>query len=257
MQKLLFILTMILSFLFFPYPKEIGKNIYLPKTSIENSANLKKGLEFSISIANAQSSKDFVDSIKRDVAKENLLDYLNNLSNLKDKLPQPIYAIVQMYQFDNKLHSTKPLENWVKLNELPGYTTDIILNSTDKSFLLRDTGLNVFDFIYLIIKSMDNSNNNAKNFTLEEALANNALKKDSSSKDAKIMRLMLATYIKSHYSKNEIVEMFINTSRYGDKSIGIKKAAKEFYNKLPKDLSVEQSASLAALLYDSNIQAYL
>lgn len=257
MRNLLFVITMIASFLFFPYPKEIGQNIYLPKTSIENRANLDTGLKLSLSIANAQSSKNFTAIDEKETPKKYLLDYLKSLSSIKEKLPQPIYAIYQMYQFDSNVHSKETPDNWVRLNEIHGYTTDIILNSTDKSFLLRDNGLNFFDFAYLIIKSMDDSNNNEKNFTLEEALANNTLKESTSPKDSKMMRLMLATYIKSRYTKNEILEMYINTSRYGDKSIGIKAAAKDFYNKAPNKLTVEQSAALAALLYDSNIQAYL
>lgn len=257
MRNLLFIITMIVSFLFFPYPKEIGQNIYLPETSIENKANLNTGLKLSISIANAQSSKDSTTIDAKETPKKHLLDYLNSLSNIKEKLPEPIYAIYQMYQFDNNVHSKKAPNNWIKLTELPGYTADMILNSTDKSFMLRDNGLNFFDFAYLIIKSMDDSKNNKRNFTLEEALANNTLKESSSPKDSKMMRLMMATYIKSRYTKNEILEMYINTSRYGDKSIGIKAAAKDFYTVTPNRLTVEQSAALAALLYDSNIQTYL
>ena len=257
MRNLLFIITMILSFLFFPYPKEIGKNVYLPKTSIENKANLDTGLELSISIANAQSSKPSTSLEENDLPKKYLLDYLNSLSSIKEKLPQPIYAIFQMYEFDRSVHAKETQSDWIKLDELPGFTTDMILNSTDKSFLLRDNGLNFFDFIYLVIKSMDDSNDIKSNFSLEEALANNTLKEDTLPKNSKFMRLILATYIKSHYTKNEILEMYINTSRYGDKSIGIKAAAKDFYNESPSKLTVEQSAALAALLYDSNIQSYL
>jgi len=50
------------------------------------------------------------------------------------------------------------------------------------------------------------------------------------------------------YSKDEILEMYVNTVYFGNHSYGIKAAAKSYFNQTPEKLTYEQSATLVGIL---------
>ncbi len=57
-----------------------------------------------------------------------------------------------------------------------------------------------------------------------------------------------AVKIEIFYSKDEILTMYLNTVDFGSNAYGIKTAAKTYFNTLPKDLTIEESATLVGLL---------
>jgi penicillin-binding protein 1A len=59
---------------------------------------------------------------------------------------------------------------------------------------------------------------------------------------------IVATKLESAYTKDEILTMYLNTSDFGSNSFGIKTAAKTFFNKEPRDLNIQESATLVGLL---------
>mgnify|MGYP003859684299 CR=1 FL=1 len=58
---------------------------------------------------------------------------------------------------------------------------------------------------------------------------------------------IVATQLEKAYTKDEILTMYLNTSEFGSNAYGIKTAAKTFFNKSPKDLTVQESAVLVGL----------
>ncbi len=58
---------------------------------------------------------------------------------------------------------------------------------------------------------------------------------------------IVATQLEKAYTKNEILTLYLNTSEFGSNAYGIKTAAGTFFNKLPSELSVQESAVLVGL----------
>lgn len=58
---------------------------------------------------------------------------------------------------------------------------------------------------------------------------------------------IVATQLERAYTKNEILTLYLNTSEFGSNAFGIKTASKTFFNKDPKDLSIQESAVLVGL----------
>lgn len=63
----------------------------------------------------------------------------------------------------------------------------------------------------------------------------------------KIQELALAIEIERRFSKDQILEMYLNQVCYGDRTYGIRAAAERFYHKDLKDLDLHEVALLAAL----------
>jgi len=59
---------------------------------------------------------------------------------------------------------------------------------------------------------------------------------------------IMAVKLERNYTKREIMTMYLNTVDFGSNAFGIKVAAKTFFNKLPQDLKLEESAVLVGLL---------
>ncbi|MDR3706107.1 MAG: transglycosylase domain-containing protein [Paludibacteraceae bacterium] len=57
-----------------------------------------------------------------------------------------------------------------------------------------------------------------------------------------------AVKIEMFYSKKEILTMYFNTVDFGNNAYGIKTAAKTYFNTTPKDLTIEQDATLVGML---------
>lgn len=64
----------------------------------------------------------------------------------------------------------------------------------------------------------------------------------------KLREMIIAKRIEKIYSKNEILELYLNTVSFGEDTFGIETAAFRFFNKAPSDLTLSESATLAGLL---------
>ncbi|MEX1995706.1 MAG: transglycosylase domain-containing protein [Candidatus Saccharimonadales bacterium] len=63
----------------------------------------------------------------------------------------------------------------------------------------------------------------------------------------KMKELILAVELERTYTKDEILTGYLNAAPYGDVDYGIKAAAADYFHVLPKDLTLAQSAMLAAI----------
>lgn len=58
---------------------------------------------------------------------------------------------------------------------------------------------------------------------------------------------IVATKLERAYTKEELLTMYLNTSDFGSNAFGIKTAASTFFNKEPRNLSIQESATLVGL----------
>lgn len=63
----------------------------------------------------------------------------------------------------------------------------------------------------------------------------------------KIKEVILSLQLEARYSKDEILQMYLNESPYGGMNYGVYSAAKAYFNKEPKDLTIAESAYIAGL----------
>lgn len=63
----------------------------------------------------------------------------------------------------------------------------------------------------------------------------------------KVSELILSLELEQHYTKDQILEMYLNKIFYGYQSYGIEAAARTYFNKTAKQLTIAESATLAAI----------
>lgn len=84
--------------------------------------------------------------------------------------------------------------------------------------------------------------------TLTQQLVKNLFLTPERALTRKIAEALLAMRVERRYDKNKILEMYLNQVYWGNQSYGIEKAARRYYKKSARDLTIGESALLAGLL---------
>lgn len=84
--------------------------------------------------------------------------------------------------------------------------------------------------------------------TLTQQLVKNNLLSSDKNYLRKYQEVSMAVAVERHYSKQEILEMYLNSVYFGEGAFGIADAAKVYFGKAPADLTVAESALLVGLL---------
>lgn len=83
--------------------------------------------------------------------------------------------------------------------------------------------------------------------TITQQLVKNVLLTNEQSLPRKIKELILAIQVDQRYTKDEILEMYLNNIPYGGTAVGVEAAAEQYFGKKAKDLNLAESAFLAGL----------
>lgn len=84
--------------------------------------------------------------------------------------------------------------------------------------------------------------------TLTQQLAKNMFLTPERSLRRKVQELVLAFWLEAKYSKNDILEMYLNRVYFGAGAYGVEAAAKRYFNKTVEEISIPEAAMLAGLL---------
>ncbi|MFE3846972.1 penicillin-binding protein 1A [Flavobacterium sp. LB3P45] len=69
----------------------------------------------------------------------------------------------------------------------------------------------------------------------------------------KVKEWIIAIRLERQYTKNEIIAMYCNVYDFGNNSVGVSSAAKTYFSKEPKDLSIDESAILVGMFKNSGL----
>jgi len=83
--------------------------------------------------------------------------------------------------------------------------------------------------------------------TITQQLIKNALLTPEKSYRRKLQEILLAVEVDRRYSKDEILEMYLNSIYFGSGAYGIEEASQTYFDKEPSELTIPESAILASL----------
>lgn len=83
--------------------------------------------------------------------------------------------------------------------------------------------------------------------TITQQLVKNRLLNSERTFSRKIKELLLSIMVEIHYTKDEILEMYLNQVAYGGNAYGIEEASQKFFGKSARELTLAESALLAGL----------
>lgn len=134
----------------------------------------------------------------------------------------------------------------IQLTDLPPYVTQAAIALEDKNFY-NHSGFSLLGILRSFIVDVLHGNLGQGGSTLTQQFVKNALLTREKRISRKIKELILSYRIEQKYSKQEILQMYFNEIPYGSIIYGVQAAAQTYFNKDAKNLTLAESAALAAL----------
>ena len=160
---------------------------------------------------------------------------------------------VEYYDKDGKLFgvSSKGVEI-VKTEDVNPYTLNAFVAIEDKRFYEHD-GVDVRAFFRAFFNNLKSFSFKEGGSTISQQLIKNTHLTNEKTLKRKMLEIKLAKELEKKYSKDEILEKYINTIYFGNGCYGISDACEFYFDKSPKDLSVNESAILAAIVRSPSV----
>jgi len=133
----------------------------------------------------------------------------------------------------------------IKVADLPDHVKQAAIAIEDKNFYSH-FGFDIMGIIRASIATLTGKRIEGGS-TITQQLVKNALLTREKSLTRKAKEAVLAVMTEVLYTKAEILEMYLNYISYGGTSVGIESAAKKYFGKSAKDLTIAEAALLAGL----------
>ena len=134
----------------------------------------------------------------------------------------------------------------VKIDQIPDYVKWATISAEDKNFYLHH-GFNLLAMFKGAIIDPLLGRGMRGGSTLTQQFVKNAILTNERKISRKIKEFILSYKIEKAFSKDEILQMYLNEIPYGSVSYGVQSASQTFFNKDVKDLTLGEAAILAAL----------
>jgi len=137
--------------------------------------------------------------------------------------------------------------DYTPLNQVPEDFTRAVIAVEDHKFY-KHHGFDVVGIARAYLTNLKDGTITQGGSTITQQLAKNLFLSSDRTYTRKIKELFLAMKLEKLYTKDEILEMYINVVFYGSDAYGIQAASHTYYNKKASELSREECAMLAGLL---------
>ena len=135
-------------------------------------------------------------------------------------------------------------EAMVKVTDLPAYVPNAFIAIEDRRFR-EHIGLDPIGMIRASLENMMAGHVVQGGSTLTQQLAKNLYLDPSRTFDRKMQEALLALYLESHYSKDQILTLYLNRVYFGAGTYGIEAASEKFFGKHANEMSLTEAAMLA------------
>jgi penicillin-binding protein 1A len=134
----------------------------------------------------------------------------------------------------------------VSLDEVPRHLANAFIAIEDRKFY-RHWGLNVFAIARAVFEDVMARSIVRGASTITQQLARNLFLTQEQTLTRKVKEAILAIRIERHYTKDEILAMYLNQIYFGDGAYGVGSAATKYFGKEVSGLSLAESAMLAGI----------
>src|SRR3990167_7555772 len=135
----------------------------------------------------------------------------------------------------------------IKLTDLPPYVKNATIVTEDRGFY-KHPGFDVKGIIRALLKNVLKGDITGEGgSTITQQFIKNAVLTSEKHFDRKIKEVVLAYELERKFSKDEILEMYLNEIPYGSTAYGIESASQFYFAKSAKDLTLAEAAILSAL----------
>ena len=155
---------------------------------------------------------------------------------------------IYMYDKDKKsfYEGNNGTKKWVKLKDISDNLIKATIYSEDKNFY-KHNGFDIPRIVKSLFINIKNSDLTQGASTITQQYARNLFLTFDKTWERKLKEAWYAFKIETNYSKEEILEGYLNTINYGNGILGIENASRYYFNKSAKELSLAEATMLAGI----------
>ena len=145
-----------------------------------------------------------------------------------------------------KIEEIRKQPDYVTYDEIAPYLLDATVSVEDKRFYTHG-GIDYLATARAIASNVFYNGIVSGGSTITQQLAKNLYFGYEPSVVRKAAEIFMAKDLEEHYTKEEILELYVNVINYGDNHIGIKQAAEGYFQIAPSALNLDQASLLAGI----------
>ena len=153
------------------------------------------------------------------------------------------------YIYDNKdnvIYQGSNNSEWVTLNNIDNDFLNYIINVEDQYFYYHK-GFDIFRIMKTMVDNIKSGKILAGASSISQQYVKNLFLEFDQTWERKIEEAFLTVRLETHYSKDEILEGYLNTIYFGQGIYGVKDAAQYYFNKDIADITLEEAIILAGI----------
>ena len=135
---------------------------------------------------------------------------------------------------------------WISLDDISPYLIEATINTEDKNFY-KHIGFDYLRILKAMAVNITSGTTSQGASTITQQYAKNLFLDFDKTWKRKWDEMWYTIEIESHYSKDEILEGYLNTINYGHGKYGIETASKYYFGKSAKDLTLAEAAMLTGI----------
>ena len=155
-------------------------------------------------------------------------------------------SITYYDKYGNDLFQEREKNDYVELNNISDYVKNSIVSIEDKNFY-NHKGFDYLRIAKAMLVNLKSKKLKEGASTISQQYIKNLYLTFDKTWERKIQEALLTLELETHYSKDEILEGYLNTIDFGAGNYGIKEASKYYFNKEPKDLSLAEASIIVGI----------
>ncbi len=155
-------------------------------------------------------------------------------------------SVTKEKSIEERIEEIKEKDNYTQLSYIPKIYKDAVIAVEDSRFY-KHSGVDFISLIRAFVVNVRESELSQGGSTITQQFAKNLLFSHEQSLSRKAAEFFATYYIEKNYSKDEILELYMNIIYYGDGYYNIRDASVGYFGVTPDKMSDYQSTLLAGI----------
>lgn len=166
----------------------------------------------------------------------------------EEEWPEPMQKFYIAMNLDEYIDPIRQRPDWTPLNNMSQDIPRALISIEDHDFYNHD-GVDATSIMRAMLINMSAGEIRQGGSTLTQQFVKNVFLTQEQTMGRKVYEAILALVLESEYSKDEILELYLNTTYLGAGAYGVNDACRTYFGKAPSALTLAEAAVIASLPY--------
>lgn len=161
------------------------------------------------------------------------------------------HTATQDKPLEEYVNEIRSRDNYISIDDINPLFIHTLINSEDTRFY-HHSGFDLISLTRALFTNIKEGKKAEGGSTITQQLAKNMYFTFEKKYERKVAELLVALELEKHYSKDEIIELYVNIINFGEDCFGIKTASLHYFNKLPSELNEDEINALVYTIKSPN-----